>query len=432
LKSGSESGSDIKETLGLDNPVPARKRTIAWIVAVIVATALIAGSAIYLYPKKDASIQYKTAEAQRGNLTVIVTATGNLKPVNQIDVGTELSGTVKAVLVDYNDRVKAGQVLARLDTEILESLVLKSGASLESARAKLLQARVTLIERRTEFQRLLYTSDLSAGKAVSQHDLVAAEAALRRAETDETSSKAQIAEGEAILAGDKTNLSKAIIRSPIDGIVLDRKIESGQTVAASLSTPVLFTIAENLSKMELHVDVDEADVGRVKKGQVATFAVDAYPDRGFPAKITEVHQVSQKVNGVVTYEAVLSAHNADLSLLPGMTATADITVKKVEGVLLVPNAALRFIPPEPEEKTSKTSGGLLSKLLPHPPQSFSTGGSREQPTSGKSQRVWVLREGIPVPISLTVGVTDGKMTEVFSGDVRPGLPLIVDFVRSGK
>ncbi len=432
MKSVSESGGHIKETLGLDNQVPARKRAIAWVVAAIVATALIAGTAIFLYPRKDASIQYKTAEAQRGNLTVIVTATGNLKPVNQIDVGTELSGTVKALSVDYNDRVKAGQMLARLDTETLESLVSKSGASLESARAKLLQAQATSIERRTEFQRLLHASDLSGGKAVSQHDLVAEEAALGRAEADEVSAKALIAEAEAIHAGDKINLSKAIIRSPIDGIVLDRKIESGQTVAASLATPVLFTIAENLSKMELHVDVDEADVGQVNRGQAATFAVDAYPDRKFPAKITEVHQVSQKVNGVVTYEAVLSAHNEDLSLRPGMTATADITVKKVEGVLLVPNAALRFVPPEPEEKTSKTSGGILGKLLPQPPQSSSVGGSREQKTSGKSQRVWILREGIPAPISLTVGVTDGKMTEVLSGDVRAGLPLIVDFVRSGK
>jgi HlyD family secretion protein len=432
LKSGSESGSHIKETLGLDNQVSARKRAIAWVVAAIVATALIAGTAIYLYLKKNASVQYKTSESQRGNLTVIVTATGNLKPVNQVDVGTELSGTIKAVLVDYNERVKAGQVLAKMDTEKLESQALKSGASLESARAKLLQAQVTLLERRNEFQRMLYAGDLSNGKAVSQKDLVTAEAALRRAEADETSAKAQIAEAEATLAVDKTNLSKAIIRSPIDGIVLDRKIEPGQTVAASLSSPVLFTIAEKLSKMELHVDVDEADVGRVKKGQDAAFAVDAYPDRRFPARISEVHQVSQKVNGVVTYESVLSVNNTDLSLRPGMTATAEITVKKVEGALLVPNAALRFIPPESEEKPSGDDGGLLGKLLPRPPKNSSTAGSWEQQVTGKSQRVWILRDGTPIPLTVTVGVTDGKMTEVISRDVRPGLALIVDFERTAK
>ncbi|MBI5342495.1 MAG: efflux RND transporter periplasmic adaptor subunit [Deltaproteobacteria bacterium] len=432
MKTGSEYSSRIKETLGIDHPVSARKRAIVLVVAALIATALIAGVAIHLYSRKNASIQYKTAEVQRGNLTVVVTATGNLKPVNQVDVGTELSGTVSAVLVDYNDRVKAGQVLARMDTEKLESQALKSGAALESAKAKLLQAQVTFLERRNEYQRLLYAGNLSDGKAVSQRDLVAAEAALRRAEADETSAKAQVAEAEATLAGDKTNLSKAIIRSPIDGIVLDRKIEPGQTVAASLSAPVLFTIAENLSKMELHVDVDEADVGRVKKNLMASFAVDAYPDRRFPAKITEVHQVSQKVNGVVTYESVLSVSNADLSLRPGMTATADITVNKVEGALLVPNAALRFIPPESEEKPSGDDGGLLGKLIPHPPKNSSTAGSRVQPASGKSQRVWVLRDGTPKPLSVTVGVTDGKMTEVISGDVRPGLTLIVDFERIAK
>lgn len=272
--------------------------------------------------------------------------------------------------------MKTGQVLARLDTGKLQSQVLKSGASLESALAKLVQAQTTSIEHRNEFQRLLYVCDLSGGKAVSQHDLVAAEAALKRALADESSAKAQIAEAEAILAGDNTNLSKANIRSPIDGIVLDRKIEPGQTVATSLSTPMLFTIAESLSKMELHADIDEVDVGQVKKGHVATFAVDAYPDRKFPAKVDEVRLSAKTVAGVVTYEAVLSATNPDLALRLGMTATAEIIVKNVENALLVLNAALRFTPPEPEQKASGSRRGIVESMLPRPRGSLFSSGAK--------------------------------------------------------
>jgi len=322
-------------------------------------------------------------------------------------------------------------VLARLDTDTLEAQVMKSQAALESAQANLLEAQAGLVEARNELKRLKHVQELSGGKVPSRHDLDAAEAALNRAQAEEAGAKAQIAEARATLRVDQTNLSKAVIRSPINGIVLERKVEPGQTVAASLQTPVLFILAEDLAQMELHVGVDEADVGQVKEGQDASFTVDAYPDRIFPARITEVRYAPQTEEGVVTYETLLSADNSDLSLRPGMTATADIIVKKVENAILVPNAALRFTPPEQEKQVSKQSRGLVGTLLPRRPMRSSSK-KQDTPTHSSKKHVWMLRDGVPVAIPVTVGTNDGSMTEVLAGDIKPGMSLLVDIVRSGK
>jgi len=431
MNSDSKNSNPINETIGLDNQTPAHKRAKVWGVAAVVAV-LIAGVVIFFYPKNDVTPQYKTAQVQQGNLIVTVTATGKLEPVNQVDVGTEVSGTIETVPVNYNDRVKAGQVLAMLDTDTLEAQVLKSQASLESAQANLLEAQAGVVEARNELKRLNHVQELSGGRVPSRHDLDAAEAALNRIQAEEASAKAKIEEAKATLRVDQTNLAKAVIRSPIDGIVLERKVEPGQTVAASLQTPVLFTLAEDLAQMELHVDVDEADVGQVKQGQDATFTVDAYPDRIFSARITEVRYAPQTEEGVVTYETLLSADNSDLSLRPGMTATADIIVKKVENAILVPNVALRFTPPEKEKQVSKQSRGLVGTLLPRPPMRSSSKKQQDTPTHSSKKHVWMLRDGVPVAIPVTVGTTDGSMTEVVAGDIKPGMSLLVDIVRSGK
>jgi HlyD family secretion protein len=387
---------------------------------------------IFFIPRNNVSLQYKTAQVQEGQLVVTVTATGELEPVNQVEVGTEVSGTIETVAVNFNDRVKAGQVLAKLDTDTLEAQVLKSQAALESARANLLQAQASVIEARNELKRLKHVQELSGGKVPSRHDLDTAEATLKRAQAEEATAKAQIAEAEATLRVNQTNLDKAVICSPINGIVLERKVEPGQTVAASLQTPVLFTLAEDLAQMELHVDVDEADVGQVKEGQDATFTVDAYPDRIFPAKITEVRFAPQTEEGVVTYETVLSADNSDLSLRPGMTATAEIIVKKVENAILVPNAALRFAPPEHEKQGAKRSRGLVGTLLPRPPMRRSPKKNQDTPTHSTDKLVWTLQDRVPVPISVRIGATDGSMTEVVAGEIKPGMSLLVDMVRSAK
>ncbi len=375
------------------------------------------------------TVRFKTQPAKRGNLTVTVTATGNLAPTNQVNVGSELSGIVRQVLVDYNDRVKVGQVLARLDTTRLKDQVLQSRAALASARAKLLQTEATTRETRAQLNRVREARARSDNQAVSRSTLDTAQAALARALADQASARAAIAQARAALEVNRTDLGKLVIRSPINGIVLSRSVDPGQTVAASLQAPVLFTLARNLTRMVLNVDVDEADVGQVRKGQQATFTVDAYPERTFPARIIKVHYGSRTVAGVVSYEAVLNVDNTDLSLRPGMTATADIIVKKVKNAILVPNAALRFVPPR-QAMARAGRGSIVSRLFSRQQHTPAAKGPKEGPSTRK-QRVWTIRNRQPVAILITTGATDGIMTVVTSGNIKPGQELLVDTVSGG-
>lgn len=427
MKSSINSESNISQTLGIDQSQNHRKHLKLWLIIALLAIVGVTSAVVWKMVKRSDSMQYQSQKVQHGNLTVTVTATGNLEPTNQVDVGTEVSGTVETVEVDYNDHVKIGQVLARLDVLKLQAQVLKSKAALESARAKVLETQATVSETRSALARLKRVWKLSDNKVPSQHDMDAAYAALQRALAARTIAKAQVSEARATLEANDTDLSKAVIHSPINGIVLMRSVEPGQTVAASLQSPVLFTLAEDLTRMELHVDVDEADVGQVKEGQEATFTVDAHPNRTFPALIAQVRYGSQTVNGVVTYKTVLNVDNSDLSLRPGMTATADITVKKVENAILLPNAALRFAPLVKEKKAA-SNGGLLSKLMPRR-RHRSSQGQRKNNTVDNKQSVWTLSEGQLIAIAIITGVTDGKMTEVVSGDIEPGMELIVDTTR---
>ena len=322
-------------------------------------------------------------------------------------------------------------MLARLDTTMLEAQVNQSRSALAASRANLLLAQANLLEAKTGLERFVRVSELSGGKIPSKQDFDTADAALKRAQATEAMINANIAQAEAKLRIDETNLEKAIILSPINGIVLNRSVEKGQTVAASLQAPVLFTLAEDLTKMELHVDVDEADVGQVKEGQQATFTVDAYPERTFPAHITQVRYGSQSSEGVVTYLTVLNVDNSDLSLRPGMTATADIVVMQVNNALLVPNSALRYSPPQQEAKSTGTAGGsLLSKLFPRPSRTRVK--KSDESSNRKKQRVWILRDNKPVAIPVTTGATSGIMTEIVGGEVTPGMPLIIETVSKGK
>jgi len=386
---------------------------------------LLAVVGLYFSTRNAQENGFTTAPVERGDLTVFVTATGVLEPVNQVEVGTEISGTVKSVEVDFNDHVKVGQVLARLDTAQLEARARQARAALDLAHSKVAEAQATVIETRNRNDRM---QQLAAKNLCSKEQCDAAEAAYSRAVAALASAKAQVTQAQAQLDSDRTALKKSVIRSPINGIVLQRQIEPGQTVAASLQTPVLFVLAESLAQMELHVAVDEADVGQVKEGQEATFTVDAYPNETFPAKITQVRSAPKTVEGVVTYETVLYVNNSNLMLRPGMTATADITVKKLDNVLLVPNAALRFTPPAPE-KSGDRSGGLVGQLMPHRPR------HNRQPTESLKrgeQRVWILRDKIPVAVPVKVGATDGRVTEVLSSSLEPGQAVLVGIVSQGK
>jgi HlyD family secretion protein len=352
-----------------------------------------------------------------------------LKPTNnEVSVGSELSGTIKTVEVNYNSKVKIGQILATLDTTKLETQIKQYKAALESAQAKVLETQATIKEARSKLSQYQKVKALSNNKVPSQADMDAQEATLARAIADDASARASVSQAKATLATYETDLSKSVIRSPINGVVLTRDVEPGQTVAAAMTAPTLFTLASDLTKMELHVNVDEADVSNIKEGQNATFSVAAYPNRTFDARIVRANYGSTTTSGVVTYETVLKVDNSDLLLRPGMTATADIVVKKIENALLISSAALRFTPSLQEEK--KSSGGLVSSILPHPPGS----GNRKQDDNGnkKQQNVWILKNEKLSAVSITIGSANGGMTEVLSGDIKPGEAVVVDTVTAVK
>lgn len=373
--------------------------------------------------RDTAAPAFRTEPATTGTLVVKVSATGKLQPTNQVDVGSELSGIVDRVLVDENDHVKKGQVLAQLDLAKLQDNVAKSRASLAAAEAQVLQAQATVAEKRSTLARYQQVSELSGGKVPARNEMDTAEANAKRAVADESSARAAVAQARAALRSDETNLYKASIRSPIDGIVLTRKVEPGQTVAASFQAPVLFTLAEDLKRMELQVDVDEADVGQVQVGQPATFTVDAWPGRRYSAVITRVGYGSQEKDGVVSYVSVLRVGNDDLSLRPGMTGTAEITTLVRKNALLVPNAALRFTPPKAEAPQRKQGGSVLGALMLRPPAAARR--TRTQAADGKP-RVWILSDGKTAPIEVATGATNGKVTEITGGDLKAGMEVVTE------
>ena len=412
---------DIRSTLNIHSH-GSRLRKWHWL---SLAGLVIAVALYFMAPfsgNGETSVSYRTAPASRGDLTLTVTATGTLQPLNQVVVGSELSGTIASVEVDYNDQVAVDQVLARLDTTALNNRIAEGKASLQQAQAMVEETRATELEKRAALNRC---KELATKQLCSPNDLDIAEAAYARARASVSSARAQVAMAQAVLEGHETNLKKATIRSPINGIVLNRKVEPGQTVAASLQTPELFTVAEDLTRMELIVAVDEADIGQVRHGQEAVFTVDAHPDMSFRATISQIRHAPQTVEGVVSYETVLAVDNPEQLLLPGMTATAEITTRQIRDALLIPNAALRYSPPV-TTKQSSSGGSLLSRLFRRPRRE---GGPAV--AEGKERKVWVLRQGKPEALDITIGASDGMMTEVVKGPLEAGVELITDSV-SGK
>jgi HlyD family secretion protein len=425
--------TDIEQALELNVPVKQSYRK--WL---IVAIALLILSAVaikmlFFSRTDEAIVQFETAPIKRGDLTVIVTATGKLEPVTQVDIGIEVSGTVAEINADFNDHVKAGQVLAKLDSRLFDARVKQSQGLLDQAKAKLIDAQATIAEKKQVLDYMLQARQLSGGQLPAKQEIVTAEANLKRAKAQAEVINGNIEQAEGQLKLDQTNLIKSSIRTPITGIVLDRKIETGQTVAASLQTPVMFTVAENLIEMELHVDVDEADVGKIKLEQAATFSVDAYSDKTFPAKISEIRYAPQTVGGVVTYQTVLLVNNADLFLRPGMTATADMTVSHADDVLSVPNAALRFSPAENGANTKKEKS-FVEKLLPIPTRSTTPKKVREKKNTQKpdAPKIWVLENNQPKAIAVTVGLNDGEKTQVTAPELKEDMTVILDTLSTTK
>ncbi|AVO42473.1 efflux RND transporter periplasmic adaptor subunit [Simplicispira suum] len=424
--------ANLQTLLGEDKPPRWWQRASLWIG--LVALLLAAGGLVYWQEQKGAKAApaYVTTPLAKGNITLTVSANGTLQPTRSVNIGSELSGTIKRVLVDVNDRVKAGQVLVELDASKFRDQVTRSRAALAAAQAAQAQSAATTQETRAALARFEEVAKLSGGKVPSASELDSARAALDRAVAAEDSARANVAVARATLSTDETNLSKASIRSPIDGVVLSRSVEPGNAVAASLQAVTLFSVAENLAQLELNASVDEADVGAVAVGQSASFTVSAYPTRRFPATIQRVAFGATTTNNVVTYVTTLKVDNADLTLRPGMTAVATIVATERKDVLLVPNTALRFSPMggAPATGGSAQSGGILSKMMPRPPR----GGSRVTRADNRppgARQIWVLQEGQPVTLSVTSGISDGRLTEVSGEGLEPGLLVITDQRSSG-
>ena len=421
------SGAQLAEIIAKARPGhPMRK----WFAAMVIL--ILVGGAYWFYQEKEVKQTgpvYKTQPLGRGDLSLVITATGNLAPTNQVTVGSELSGTVSNVYVDTNDAVKQGQPIAQLDTAKLTQQTERNRAILLASKARVSLANATLLENSAALARLQELHKLSDGKTPSKADMETAIASVERAKADLESANASVAQSEADLKAIERDLSKAVIRSPVDGIILTRSIEVGQTVAASFTAPILFLIAEDLRKMDLVVAVAEADIGRLANGQPGSFTVDAWPSRTYNATVKRVAYGSVITNNVVAYNTELEVANDDLSLRPGMTATADIAVAKSDNVLLVPNAALRFDPVVAQSlgKSDESKKTLVQSLSPGGGrrwwQNASAPKTSERSTDGPI--VWTLKDGEPAEIPVKTGLTDGRFTEVTGEGLTEGIPIIV-------
>jgi len=410
--------------------VPVRSRRV-WVVAGLLGAAAIGLLIVWTRQGGPSGAQYETEGVATGELVVRISATGNLQPLTKVDVGSELSGTIDKVLVKDNDKVHRGQVLAVLQTSTLQDQVKESEAALRKVMASLRQYNAATHEAQAALKRNEEAWELSGGMVPARSEVENAKIALEKAEANEANAAAGVDEALATLNTHRTNLSKASLRSSIDGVVLKRSVEPGQTVAAGLQVTTLITLAQDLTQMKLEVNVDEADVGQVQEGQSAQFTVDAYSERTYPARIVRLRYGSDTTNNVVTYQAVLEVDNKDLSLRPGMTANARIVTLRRERALQVPNAALRYSPARVDEKTKSSVTSLLISV-PKQEKSAQAGTSI---VSGSEQTVWKLVDGGAVAVKLQVGASDGKTTEVtkvLSGDLKEGDRLIIDSLAASK
>jgi len=433
-----KSNEDLATIVHSGRSRPLRK----WIVIAIVLTLLGGGIWFYLTNQEQESgkPEYVTEPVELDRISLIVSAAGNLAPTNEVVIGSELSGTVSHVYVDTNDLITKDQQLAKLDTSKLDVQADRVRAALLAAKARVSQAEATLRESKAALARQEELLQLSGGKTPSRATMETSRATVSRSEADLESAVAAVSGADAEVKSFERDLDRAVVRSPVDGVVLSRTIEVGQTVAASFTAPTLFTIAEDLRKMELLVAVKEADIGRVAEGQTATFNVDAWPARIYTAKVTKVAFGSSNnqsaagatagaaTTGVVTYSTELEVENDDLSLRPGMTATVDIAIVDKRDIVVVPNAALRFDPVVAAAigKPDETKRTLVQSLSPGGGRRWRGGSPVTTDRSGSDEpRVFMLKEGEPVEILVTTGITDGHVTEITGKELSPGTPVIV-------
>lgn len=408
-----------------------KRRRRALIQKLVVVVVVLGGLGAWFWQRtvrnKGTGPRYVTAQAKVGPLRETVMATGKFKGLDSVDVGAQISGRVARVAVDFNDQVKAGQTLAEIDPAQLLSRVEQSRAQVSAADASVRLAKATLAQSKAALAR---AKDMAEKGLISSKDLEAAQADAERAEASVGSSQSQAILSRASLKDAETSLSWTTIKAPIDGVILARLVEPGQTVAASLQSPVLFTVARDLTQLTLYVDIDEADIGKLREGQDASFTVGAWPTRKFVSKVISVHNLPTAGQTVVTYQAVLSVDNKDLLLRPGMTATASIVTSDRPEVLTVPDAALRYTPPgPPKDKPSS------SPFMPMTPPRMGGGQRRPGGASGAAKGdaagagrsgLWVLENGVPKRVLVQTGGSDGQNTEIVSGPVKAGTLVITD------
>jgi HlyD family secretion protein len=428
-----EQDTSVDDFLGVKERPRWRRWMKFWLPALIILVLILAVSTCSW---GSGETEYITEEVAEESLDLTVTATGNLRPTNQVTVGSEVTGPVDQVLVDVNDRVTAGQVIAIINTEIIDQQIAQGRANLNAAKASLVQAQASLEASNAQLVRFKEVRELSGGRVPSLIELEQAEAGVARDRAAIASARANIDAAQATLGASLTTRSRAVIRAPVTGVVLARQIEVGQTVVAAFNTVTLFVIAEDLSSMQLRVSIDEADVGQVEAGQAATFTVDAYPGRRFPATLERVdlasgNTVTDQAGGaaaaaggsVVSYEARLIVANTEGLLRPGMTATATIATESTGTVLLVPNAALRFRP----NAQAEGEGGMINVQV---------GLERQEQEAtigvGSRQKVQVLQaDGTLRAIDVITGRSDGRRTAVRSNELEAGMKIVTGVQAQG-
>ncbi len=395
------------------------------IIAAIIIVVIGAGAFIF-YKSKNGAVKFKTTPVTSGALRSTVTATGTMNAVTTVLVGTQVSGTLKKLYVDFNSKVKKGQIIAEIDPAILQAQVDQAKANVLGAQANVAKAKATMEDsRRTKDRnRQLFSENL-----IARSDLDTAETNYETNNALLGTAKAQVAQTEAALRFAETNLRYTKIVSPVDGVVVSRNVDVGQTVAASFQTPTLFTIAQDLTKMQIDTSIDEADIGKIKVGQDVEFTVDAYPENTFHGIVDQIRIAPITVQNVVTYDVVIKVDNVDLRLKPGMTANVIVVVVSKDSVLKIPNAALRFRPSEkagvtvskgPADKAGKGLSVPADKAGGRP--SGKGGGASGQ----KGYTIWILENDKPKQVQVTIGISDGSFTEVTSGDVTEGQEVIIE------
>jgi HlyD family secretion protein len=410
---------------GTARPRPWRKRLV--VLAVLTGAGIAAWQVAERWQDEDAAPAYTLAEVTRGDIRAQVTASGTLDPVVQVDVGSQVSGRVKELHADFNDEVKQGQLIALIDPEIFESGVAQARARLAAARASLARAEAQAADARTQQTRV---AALDQNGVVARAELDTAATSVRVSAAAVVSAQADVTLARAALEQAEANLTYTKITSPIDGVVVSRSVDVGQTVAASLSAPVLFVIAGDLRQMEVHTNVAESDVGQIIPGQKVEFTVDAYPEQTFAGAVRQVRFAAQTVSNVVTYDAVVAVENPDLKLRPGMTANVSFIVDERRDVVSVPAAALRYRPANAgalRDRPGRAEGERPASADTPGERPASAGAPRRPggPDRARRRTIWVLRDGQPVAVPVRTGLGDGSTIEIVEGDVQPGESVIL-------